>query len=560
MGQSARKEQATKQDGPAQLVSLDNVKARASNAAVVNSRYHWGDGRKLEDNYEISATVLGQGLCGDVVQVLGRTDRRNYALKRVRKQQMSRTKIKELVDEVEIYLALDHPNIARLHDVYETPLEFCLVTECCKGGELYFRLNSRGTYTEPDAAEATRQMLRAVGFLHAHSVVHRDLKLENFLYESEEDSAQLKLIDFGFAKIWDRSTLMMASCGSIAYVAPDVLSGRGYTSKCDLWSLGVIVWMLLSGYPPFHGDEKSMLAKIKAGEPDWSHRSRWQNVSQQAQDFVGSLLMLEPHMRPDAKAALKHPWLDSTPNAEGAKPLPKTALRSLRAYAESSKIRRAMLQLLAQELGPEETKELRNAFFDIDKGNQGTVSVEELKQAIRSSGSSSPKKRRPRLGVDLEVVEGEGLPISPTGSIPPGPMTPATSLKRAPDQVLDELLSQLASHGDAQIYYSDFLAATMQVRNELREEAVRATFARLDMDGSGSISVADLRGVVGETFEGADAEELVREVASEGGGRGITYDAFLQVLQDRDEVPISPESSYGISSWVLGGGERLCEQ
>merc|ERR1719181_1759331 len=180
--------------------------------------------------------------------------------------------------------------------------------ECLDGGELYGRLAQMKVFPESLAAETTRQMLRAIGYLHSHNVVHRDLKLENFLYQSDEKS-QLKLIDFGFAKVWDPSTLMMSSCGSIAYVSPDVLTGKGYTDKCDLWSLGVIVWMLLAGYPPFHGDERTMMTKIKSGQADWSHKSRWKPVSEEAVDFVQKLLKKDPDQRPDAQEALKHAWL-----------------------------------------------------------------------------------------------------------------------------------------------------------------------------------------------------------------------------------------------------------
>merc|ERR1719316_153974 len=141
-----------------------------------------------------------------------------------------------------------------------------------------------------EAALAVRQMLLAVGYLHAHDIVHRDLKLENFLYETKKMDATLKLIDFGFAKIWDPSRLMQASCGSIAYVAPDVLEGQGYTSKCDLWSLGVITFMLLSGYPPVSGGEKCMQQKIREGAIDWSHKNRWADVSPEAIGFVKQLL------------------------------------------------------------------------------------------------------------------------------------------------------------------------------------------------------------------------------------------------------------------------------
>merc|ERR1712159_352353 len=137
-----------------------------------------------------------------------------YALKRISKKGVPSSTLQQLVAEVEIYLALDHPHIARLRDVYETGHEILLLTECCEGGELYDRLHRRKRFSEMEAALAVRQMLLAVGYLHAHDIVHRDLKLENFLYETKKTDATLKLIDFGFAKIWDPSRLMQASCGS----------------------------------------------------------------------------------------------------------------------------------------------------------------------------------------------------------------------------------------------------------------------------------------------------------------------------------------------------------
>jgi len=535
-------------------VSLEKAKSLSSNAAVTTARFHsvQNGGRKLDDDYEVDKKVLGQGLCGEVVLAHSKVDKRRYALKRIRKHKVSTSKLKQLTAEVEIYLSLDHPNIARLHDVYETEADICLLTECCDGGELYYRLEKKGVYCDADAADATRQMLHAIGFLHCHKVVHRDLKLENFLYQ-RDDSAELKLIDFGFAKIWDPSTLMMASCGSIAYVSPDVLAGKGYTQKCDLWSLGVIVWMLLAGYPPFHGEEKQMMAKIKLGQADWSHKSRWKAVSDDAVDFLKCLLLKDPMERPDALASLRHPWLAKREANDAPAVLSRDALRSLNKYGSSSRVRRAVLQLLVQELGPEKTQELRKTFLAIDKSKEGTIRLADLKEAIRNSGGKTPERLRRNRGLE----EGGGAtPVSPwrakmfgAGNASGGtsPTTPAKALRRAPSDELDELFDVLDANSDEQVYYSEFLSATMEVRSLLQDEAVRATFSRLDADGSGSIGVHDFKSVLGETFEGVSMEQLVAEVDSSGKGE-IDFEAFVRVLDDRPPPNPPPRSAFAPSA------------
>jgi len=523
-------------------ISLEKARTFSSNAAVTTARYHASPQRKLLDDYEVTRQVLGAGLCGDVVMAIGNIDRRKYAMKTFNKSKVSKSRLKLLVDEVEIYLTLDHPNIARLHDVFESDTDIFMITECCEGGELYFRLQKRGVYTNNDAADATRQMLRAVGYLHSHRIVHRDLKLENFLYESEDAAAPLKLIDFGFAKVWDPSTLMMASCGSIAYVSPDVLQGSGYTNKCDLWSLGVVVWMLLTGYPPFHGEEKEMRRKIKACEADWNHKSRWKTVPQVAVDFIKTLLQKDPALRPDAPTALKHLWL-TQPAANGVPELNRDALHNLQHYAAASKVRRAALQLLAQELAPDETRDLRDHFLSIDKSNEGAICLSDFKDAIRGRrGGSAATGGLLELSTTTAASGGEQSPRSPVS-----PCTPARRLRRAPSGVIEELFDTLDGSGHERIYYSDFLAATMEVRHRLREEAVRATFHRLDADNSGAISVEDFREVLGETFEGVNVEELCREADPSGSGQ-ITFDVFVRVLQGRDAVPTPSGASTSMKS------------
>jgi calcium-dependent protein kinase len=332
------------------------------------------------------------------------------------------------------------------------------------------------------------------------------LKLENFLYESRDDDAALKVIDFGFAKVWDSSKPMQASCGSIAYVSPDVLHGRGYSNKCDLWSLGVIVFMLLSGYPPFHGSDDEMKKNILAAKVDWKHTRRWAKVSNTAIDFVKALLAGDPKKRLDAQAALNHPWLVSaSPNS--IKPvLPAAALRSIGSYADAPSLRRAILQLTARELAPNDAADLRSAFLQIAGDEEGTVTFSELKAAIRGDESQSHSDKDPK--------------------------TPARRLRRAKTQQLKELFHMMDANGDEQIYYSDFLAAAMD--QKLTEEQLWAAFRRLDADNSGAISVEDIQSVIGNTFEGLDAQHLFEDAEFSPCANGeIGFDSFRRALVAR---------------------------
>jgi len=496
-----------------------------SNPAVACARYHVETSRKLTDDYRVNGTVLGKGMNGEVVLARSKSDGREYALKRFHKQQLSEDELGHLCQEVQICLSIDHPGIARLHDVYDTKSQMCLVMECCRGGELFGRLEDRGQYAERDAADAALQMFRAVNYLHKHHVVHRDIKLENFLYESKADDAALKLIDFGFAKVWDRDTLMMARCGSIAYVSPDVLTGDGYTSQCDVWSLGVVVFMLLSGYPPFHGTDAQIRAKIKGGKPNFNQTSCWQDVSEEAQDFVRALLDKDPCRRPTAQDALQHPWL--TMNTNHVCPQPKLSydvVVSLGKYMCSSKIKRTTLQLLAQELLPDETSELRDMFLQMDTDKTGTISLSQLKEAIRGFREGSSTPRTPHSGM---------LSLGAASSV----CTSQTS--RDAQQAVAELFDVLDANGDEQVYYSDFLAAASKTRSHLRPEAVRKVFNRLDTDRTGILSASDLYRVVGKNFADVSAHDLLCdfEVTLDGQG-SVTFDTFFRMLECHDAVPV----------------------
>mmetsp|Transcript_26847 Transcript_26847/g.68219 ORF Transcript_26847/g.68219 Transcript_26847/m.68219 type:complete len:437 (+) Transcript_26847:27-1337(+) len=344
-------------------------------------------------------------------------------------------------------------------------------------------------------------MLLAVAYLHANSIAHRDLKLENFLYE-RKDTNHLKLIDFGFAKFWDRSTKMSQACGSVHYVAPEVLM-HSYTEKADLWSIGVIVYMLLTGSPPFHGSDDEVLRKIKSGSPHFG--SRFVRLSEPARDFVQSLLILDPVKRLSAELALDHTWV-KTKNNSSETVLDLSTLESLRNFAHASHFRRAVLSMMAWSLSTEDRVELRTMFLSLDKENKGVVTHSQMKKLLEEH-------------FHVDSMEAEAL------------------------------FNSLDSNNDNEIEYTEFMAAALQGRVKVHEATIRKTFQRFDVDECGLISVDDLRSVIGDSFEGADIEELVREADTSGDGK-IDYEEFLAYFHKLDEdveetSPVVPRVSGG---------------
>lgn len=398
-------------------------------------------------------------------------------------------------------LTMDHPNIVRVQDVYETGDEVHIVMECLTGGELFSKIQQKGAFTERDAAKTMAQMLRAVGYLHARHIVHRDLKPENFLYEHVGDDAALKLIDFGLGTTCNSTDSMQACCGTIGYLSPEVLSKRGYTSKCDMWSLGVIAFKLLTGHAPFngHGNVKLVRKKIEAGiDWDCEKLSRLKTVSEEAIDFTMQLLQHEPSNRMCPKTAIFHPWLirEAASSPVRAAPEPRAVL-SLSSYARRPPLARAALQLLAQRsLKGKDVACIQGLFVNLDMDNEGAVSVRDLKDA---------------------VLHATGKLIASGGE--------ASSVP------LSELFEALDDIWEDRVSYSEFLAAASAEQIEPSECAVRDIFRRFDVDSSGYISMDDVHHVFGKGFEGESVQDLMGNVCSGETDGGLSFQEFYRELR-----------------------------
>jgi len=258
---------------------------------------------------------LGEEIGKGGFSVVYRAERKKggeeFAVKKIDKKKVEGDDIKLLRREIQIMKKLNHANILKLFEVYEDDESFYLVMELVRGKELFDKIVERGMYSERDAANIIAQVVSAVDYLHENGIAHRDLKPENLLVEGEEEDSIVKIADFGFAKSFGGETgeKLMTSCGSPGYVAPEILTAESYDKSVDMWSVGVILYILLSGYPPFYADSApALFKKIMDVKYDFDD-SVWDDISDSAKDLIRNLLVKDPSKRFTAQQCLTHPWI-----------------------------------------------------------------------------------------------------------------------------------------------------------------------------------------------------------------------------------------------------------
>lgn len=457
--------------------------------------------RKLRDEYAVQSKILGEGHYGTVRLCVSKGDGKEFAVKSINKARVSKTQM--LTSEVEIMAKVHHPNVIKVVDIFDEKDFLHIVTELCTGGELFERIieksqTSEKSFSERDAASVLRQILGAVSYCHSLEppVVHRDLKPENFLFKDKSEESVIKVIDFGLSKLAPPANrdVMHTRVGTPYYIAPEVLR-REYTVKCDVWSVGVIAYILLCGYPPFYGDnDREIFRRVSVGRfsfpsPEWDH------ISTHAKDFVASLLQIDASRRPTAADALRHPFFALSFDAHG-RPLPAltaapddaaehdklaAVARRMRRFVRMTKLKRLALNILSRQLTTTELQQLRVVFNSIDTDGSGKISAHELQQALE---------------------------------------------KHAKDANIPELLDAIDVSGDQEIDYHEFLAATMQRNTYLKEDNIRRAFELLDVDSSGHITFQNLIDITGSKKH---AQELLNE-ADVDKDRCISYEEFKSIM------------------------------
>ena len=326
----------------------------------------------MRGDYEL-LDVLGEGAFGVVKRCRNRTTGQDFACKIIEKRQLKkRADVEDIRREVQILMLLSsHPSVAALVASYEDASAVYLILELCEGGQIFDRLISMGSINEQDVANIFRQMVQLVDQCHTLGIAHRDVKPENFLLSSDKEDATIKAADFGLSQFFVSGKPFKSLIGSAYYVAPEVLN-RSYGPKADMWSLGVCLYVMLSGSPPFEGDgEGEIFDNILYRDPDLSS-SPWPSVSTHAKALVRTLLQKNPDRRPDPKAVLQHRWLcEVAPH----KPLPPIVLERMITFSGNTRVKHETLVAATVALEAGATNEMLDMVLNLGKEPNN---VEEL--------------------------------------------------------------------------------------------------------------------------------------------------------------------------------------
>jgi len=446
-------------------------------------------------DYHINPRELGHGHYGVVRKCQHRQTKEFYAIKSIRKSKVG--KIEVLKREIKIMKEVNHPNIVLFKEVFEDQKYLHLIMELCTGGELFDRIiektnSEEGHFSEQDAAKLIRDICDAIAYCHDRKqIVHRDLKPENFLFLTSEDNSPIKIIDFGLSRHDTQNFgVMKTKVGTPYYVAPEVLK-REYTKSCDVWSIGVITYILLCGYPPFYGDsDNEIFDSVRTGQYDFP-ANEWDEISQDAKDFIESLLKQDPSERLSASQAMRHKWivaqLGEHPNKRFHVSYTSDRGQVFKRFLALKKLKKAAIEDIASHLTEEEVGVLGDIFKAIDKNRDGTLTLSNLDAALAD--------------------------------------------EQFPQEILENLKSfrkTLKLEETDRINWKEFLAGTMDKSIMMREDKVHTAFDRFKRSDSKSLHLGDLVDILGGETQ---ALEIMGFVDSDGDGK-ISFDDFFGAIKE----------------------------
>jgi calcium-dependent protein kinase len=437
------------------------------------------------DEYDLK-NKLGEGAYGCVYKVQQKTTNFLRAVKAIKKKHVD---YEEFNNEIEVLKALDHPNIIKLFDCYQDKRYYYMVEEYCSGGDLFDYIQKEKFFTEQKAGTIFNQLLSAVNHLHKKNIVHRDLKPENIvLIESGNNEVFIKLIDFG-TSITIKGKNLTQELGTIYYIAPEVFMNN-YNEKADIWSCGIILYTMLCGHPPFCGNKENIIkSKILHSKLVFPSKE-FNKVSNEAIEYIKSLLSYNPEKRPSAEEALNNKWLLSTVN-RGNKKLSEYIISNLIKFRSTVGLQKATVSFLANQISiNEEIKKLKEEFDKIDVNKDGEISKSELIKC-------------------LEVL-----------------YPSQEAIYRA-----NQIFKEIDFNNDGTINFSEFLTVNIKKEKLLNEETLDNAFKMFDIDGNGYITIDELKKTMPlEITSKSGWKELVSEVDKDGDYQ-ISFKEFKEMME-----------------------------
>jgi len=497
-------------------------------------------GKPIEEVYDgvHDGPVLGSGISGLVRLITHKATKVKYAVKCLDLGLVETEEgLQQLREEIYIMCQLDHPNIVRLEEVYESHSEIYLVQELCLGGELFDRLDEQPDYhyTEAQCARLVKQMLCSVRYIHSKGIIHRDLKLENFLFSNTSADSELKMIDFGLSKHFKFGEVQHEAVGTLYTVAPEVIRGC-YDERCDVWAIGVITFLLLSGDPPFGGcggPEPLMQVRenILRGSYEFEPEDIWENVSEEAQNFIKALLVTDPNRRPTAREVQRSTWLRKWASRDRQHEDPKlnpNVIKSLVNFKEYSDMRKLLCEVLSFTLLPDQIADLRREFEKMDTDGSGEISLAGLKHVLMENAGA--------------------------GSL--GSLTE--------EEVEDIFNAMRVRKTETRIHWHEFIAAGLS-HCQVDERNLKLAFDRLDSDHKGYVTFENIMDLMGN--DASQSEDAMRRMwgdsmeACQNKDAHITYDDFLLLMKGQTRecarpgaVPVGMMPAMTSLSGGLGAG------
>ena len=445
---------------------------------------------RISDHYEVKA-VLGEGSYGSVRKITHKLTGEDRAVKILLKNKLtSSVNMENILNEVRILQMLDHPNILRVFECYQDKFCYCIVTELCTGGELFKKISDGKGISEEQAAEFIRHIISCVAYLHERRIMHRDLKPENFLLHAD-GSNMLKLIDFGAACSFEPGQTLSHRIGTSYYIAPEMMSNK-YNEKCDLWSVGVILHIMLVGCPPFEGKtDLDILKKIQKAKID-PNSGLYKKLSPRSKDLLFKLLRVDPKLRISAREALNHEWLIHSLVKPVDRASSMSLLENLNSFHPHKNIEKLTLSYITSHLlTSHEIEKMTELFESWDLDQNGTLSKNEFKTGIR-----------------------QYLNLS--------------------EQEIDELFADIDTDSSGEIYFSEFVTACCVKDGLMNREILGIVFNEYDYDRTGSVDREKLKHIVSghKSFDDRVWDQIIQEIDDQGRG-SFDFEQFYHVLSSR---------------------------